>query len=329
MTQELWAHAWEADGSRPPAKRPRGVPGAIKKATRDLVKIYGDVNDVDSMTALYRKARDVGFESKDRPGAAGAYSFGRWLVDVAVGKSVTWMSIPPMPSIKTPQFKIAFDGETISWDGDSEPALARSNPHESKTLAETREILAGRTEKCYPTCQGWEVFETDTERGDEIQVCDECMSYLPKAQRLSDDDVAQLPEAQLALAKHGEAMDEAEREEVEGQVRVIAGDEVVPRGNPCCNPRWAASSVQSLLFDTDAYSPSQAKAWAEKHGFHYGKVHTTEGYHHLRQFEPTGKPCRTVPFGHAGVKAVVCAVSNHPDIEEDLGINGGRRRSRR
>lgn len=70
-------------------------------------------------------------------------------------------------------------------------------PH-VKTVAETRQILAARKAKCHPRCQGWEIFN-EHEGRPEIQVCDECMSELPKAVRLSDDDVAQLAEAQTAL----------------------------------------------------------------------------------------------------------------------------------
>lgn len=71
-----------------------------------------------------------------------------------------------------------------------------SAPH-TKSLAEVRQLLARRRQKCHRDCPGWAVFETV--RGDEIQVCDECNTLQPKAVRLSDDDVAQLPEAQKAL----------------------------------------------------------------------------------------------------------------------------------
>lgn len=67
----------------------------------------------------------------------------------------------------------------------------------TKSLAEVRQLLARRRQKCHRDCPGWAVFETS--RGDEIQVCDECNTLQPKAVRLSDDDVAQLPEAQKAL----------------------------------------------------------------------------------------------------------------------------------
>lgn len=70
-------------------------------------------------------------------------------------------------------------------------------PH-VKSVAETRAILARIKDRCSPACPGWSVFN-EHEGRPEIQVCDECNSELPKAIRLSDDDVAQLPEAQKAL----------------------------------------------------------------------------------------------------------------------------------
>ncbi len=82
------------------------------------------------------------------------------------------------------------------------PRDPKDIPH-IKTVAETRAILARipKKERCDAGCPGWIVAETDTERGTEIEVCDECMQALPKAIRLSDDDVAQLPEAQKELAR--------------------------------------------------------------------------------------------------------------------------------
>lgn len=79
---------------------------------------------------------------------------------------------------------------------------------------------------------------------------------------------------------------------------------VVHQSNP---PRWGASGVQTLLFDRRNYTPSSAKAWARRHGYKYGAVDTTDGYHRLRQFDPVrGTPCRTIRFGK-GIKAVICA----------------------
>lgn len=69
--------------------------------------------------------------------------------------------------------------------------------------------------------------------------------------------------------------------------------------------RWNASEVQSLLFDRDFFTPSEAKNWARKHGFRYGKVHSTNRYHRLRQYSPLGEgPFRTIKFTE-GIKAIV------------------------
>lgn len=168
-----------------------------------------------------------------------------------------------------------------------------SKPHEilhKKTVAEVRSILARipKAQRCHDECPAWIVSESD-KYGTQVEVCDECMTSLGKALRLTDSEVAQLPEAQRELEKTS-----AIREKL-GAVEM----------NPA--HKWPASSVQSLLFDVDRFSPSAAKKWAADHGFHYGKIHTTERYHRLRQFEPTGKPCRTVEFA-PDIKAVVCSV---------------------
>lgn len=80
--------------------------------------------------------------------------------------------------------------------------------------------------------------------------------------------------------------------------------------------RWSSSDVQSLLFDRDKYTAAKAKHWAEDHGYRFGKVDTTAEHHRLRQFDPDGRPCRTVTFGQ-GIKAVVCAAGRNPLDPED------------
>jgi hypothetical protein len=45
-------------------------------------------------------------------------------------------------------------------------------------------------------------------------------------------------------------------------------------------------TLQSLLFPKSEYTAKQAQAWAKKHDFHYGKVHTTDDFHRLRQKDP-------------------------------------------
>jgi len=67
---------------------------------------------------------------------------------------------------------------------------------------------------------------------------------------------------------------------------------------------WAGSEVQSLLFDKQ-WTHSEAKRWARDHGYRSGKVHVTDDYIRLRQFEPvSGREKRTIPFGQ-GIKAVI------------------------
>jgi hypothetical protein len=91
-------------------------------------------------------------------------------------------------------------------------------PH-VKTVTEVRQILAKlkKKDRCSDDCPGWAIFNESLGRP-EIQVCDECMTALPKHLRLSDDDVAQLPEAR--------------RELKEAEARVIEDDEDFVEHNP-------------------------------------------------------------------------------------------------
>jgi hypothetical protein len=67
---------------------------------------------------------------------------------------------------------------------------------------------------------------------------------------------------------------------------------------------WAGSEVQSLLFDRQ-WTPAEAKDWARAHGYRHGKVHVTDNYIRLRQFEPVaGTEKRTITFGQ-GIKAII------------------------
>ena len=83
-----------------------------------------------------------------------------------------------------------------------------------------------------------------------------------------------------------------------------------------------AMDVQSLLFDRNAgWTASKAKAWAKSHGYKHGKVHVTDQYVRIRQFDPKGlRVKRTITFGH-GIRAVVARE------EEDMGAKRRRRRS--
>lgn len=244
MASQLW---YEAAG-RHSAQRD-GL--STEEAARDLVKLYEAANS-DTITSIVDR-----FEAADLPGSArrrgdrpkrkiGDEAVGRLLASYAI-HTVSYfgddtLQIWNIAGLKTPTFSIKKVGHTIEWDGDQDdrrPVVRmKDNPsRKPRTVVEVREILASRDpeSKCYETCQGWEVFDTDGAEGHEefeIQVCDECNGNQPKHLKLRDDDVEQLPEAQLALAKTLERIDAEEREEVEGQVREIHGGKVVPRGNP-------------------------------------------------------------------------------------------------
>lgn len=89
----------------------------------------------------------------------------------------------------------------------------------------------------------------------------------------------------------------------------LAGDELTWEGDSRQTNPWPTSSVQSLLFDRHRFTPAQAKAWAQSHGYRHGAIDSTANYHHIRQYETVPRiPCRTVAFTRDGtVKAVVCA----------------------
>lgn len=69
------------------------------------------------------------------------------------------------------------------------------------TIEETRRRIAAipEDERCSPGCKGWDIFETNTDRGIEVERCDECFSHLNAEHVVMDDDVQQLPEAIEAL----------------------------------------------------------------------------------------------------------------------------------
>lgn len=73
------------------------------------------------------------------------------------------------------------------------------------------------------------------------------------------------------------------------------------------NPCSRGLKVQSIMFSTDNFTAKQAKAWAKGHGYRYGKVDSTENYHHLRQRDPddfSKGSIRTIQFGDdTGIKA--------------------------
>jgi hypothetical protein len=76
------------------------------------------------------------------------------------------------------------------------------------------------------------------------------------------------------------------------------------RGRHVALKPWPGSEVQSLLFDKQWTVP-EAKDWARAHGYRSAKVHETDNYIRLRQFEPVaGKEKRTINFGQ-GIKAII------------------------
>jgi len=73
---------------------------------------------------------------------------------------------------------------------------------------------------------------------------------------------------------------------------------------------WRGSRVQVLLFDAGKWTERQAVSWARRHGFSVKKIHRTEHYIRIRQFDPTpGAPKRTIRFGRdpdeLGIRAIV------------------------
>lgn len=85
--------------------------------------------------------------------------------------------------------------------------------------------------------------------------------------------------------------------------------------------------VQALLFDRAAgWTAASAKAWAKSHGYKHGKVHITDQYVRIRQFDPKGlKVKRTVTFGQ-GIRAVV---AREKDKEEGDIMMAKRRRTKK
>jgi len=111
------------------------------------------------------------------------------------------------------------------------------------------------------------------------------------------------------------AMDSGKRERLER-----AGWRVGDASDFLRNPAvpWPRARVQSLLFPTFKFTPAKAKEWARAHGYRHASVDTTGAYHRIRQFDPDGAECRTIPFGDAGIKAIVCAARRNPEPPENV-----------
>ena len=78
------------------------------------------------------------------------------------------------------------------------------------------------------------------------------------------------------------------------------------RKNP--TKQWTTGSeVQTLIFPkAQGFTRAQAKSWAKRNGFKYGKVDETGTSFRLRQREPGSfSTMRTISMGDSGVKAVV------------------------
>lgn len=67
----------------------------------------------------------------------------------------------------------------------------------SAVEARARAKIAARKGLCDPKCPGWAVMATD--RGPEIERCDDCFYGLAPDEKLTDDEAASLPEAGEAL----------------------------------------------------------------------------------------------------------------------------------
>jgi hypothetical protein len=74
--------------------------------------------------------------------------------------------------------------------------------------------------------------------------------------------------------------------------------------NPRRN-RARRSTIQSLVFDRNVFTPATARAWAKRHGFRAPKVDQTKNVLRIRQAEPSRfRTFRTIKI-RAGVNAVL------------------------
>jgi hypothetical protein len=80
--------------------------------------------------------------------------------------------------------------------------------------------------------------------------------------------------------------------------------------------RFARSTeVQSLVFSKEYFTRAQAKEWAEKHGFKYGKVDETDNTYRLRQTDPDNYDKDTFRYKtfKQGIRAVVAMPLENPN----------------
>ena len=78
-------------------------------------------------------------------------------------------------------------------------SMRKESPEVRRIRAQLAAIPARH--RCSSRCRGWAVFNADTHP--EIEVCDECQAgaQIAGLGELTDDDVAQLPEAERALRR--------------------------------------------------------------------------------------------------------------------------------
>lgn len=209
MAARIWYEAYgqylakRMGRSSPPSRRYPAPPAAASKAALDLEQLYQAVNQ-QSLGALFASEKEA--YARWNIGRADPNQFGRDLAMRALGTATPHGF---ETCIRFPVFHVTFDGSDLAWHGEHDAGVAQArnpprnpprDPHDVphvKTVAEVRRLLAKVT-PCDSQCPGWGIFN-EQEGRPEIQVCDECMTSLQKSHRLSDDDVAQLAEAQKAL----------------------------------------------------------------------------------------------------------------------------------
>lgn len=342
MAREL--HAQVAKSRR----RVEATQGTMLAAS-DLMKLYADENGAtfDSVVARVKHAAQKSIAQGNRNG----HLVDDWTDPVSIGEVMAaaatnypgsdYARDVVSSAVKVPAFKIRLDAGELTWEGESHgvPRKTSLNPSKSrhpgtKSIVEVREILASRDPetKCHPTCQGWDVFETNREtehEGFEIEVCDECNSAQPKQLKLMDEDVEQLPEAQLALAKTLERLEAEEHEEVEAAVREIHGGKVVPRGNPSGKfyvfryidgSGWRTKPKEYFgPFDSKADADGAVRDEIAKYG---------EGSSRYVVKQLTDQQFKELWFGHGQRRGLPPGVAMNPrrrnSVEDDLGINPRR-----
>lgn len=303
MARAIWVQAfihWASEVDPPPVLRgdtwdeaapntssTRAASMKAAKALADLIKQSnpGHANTlVESFHRVKRKFGPGGTEA-DR-----AYAFGKEIALMAIGVLTVDGTGLTMPTF---QVSLDDDGRALSWDGGM--SWHQNPPRKPSRTAAPRGI---------PLSEG-DANKLRVLRGQAYTIMsDEAARRLVERIDRALQTGTLDSETQLTLESFGE-IEEWNLDQDLGESALDAF-----HGGWKANPQWPSSQVQSLLFNRHRYSVSQAKRWAEDHGFKYGSVDTTENYHRIRQFAPEyGRPCRTIDFGH-DIRAIVCATSN-------------------